>query len=139
MMLSPITIQIAPESQPSPPSWLGEVVAFAQVLTHEGMLKAFQEQVRLNRARFGHYDLIDFVAVLIGYDVSGESTLLAFYERLVPFAKPFMALFGRNLLPHRSPLSRFLAALDQSTSRLANALQCGFACSHPICLSGRLV
>jgi len=26
-----------------------------------------------------------------------------------------MALFGRNQLPHRSTLSRFLATLDQST------------------------
>src|SRR5260221_5883913 len=44
-----------------------------------------------------------------------SQTLLAFYERLAPFAEPFMALFGRNLLPHRSTLSRFLASLDQST------------------------
>jgi hypothetical protein len=62
-----------------------------------------------------HYDLIDFVAVLIGYAVSGEPTLLSFYERLAPFAEPFMALFDRNQLPHRSTLSRFLAALDQPT------------------------
>jgi hypothetical protein len=80
-----------------------------------GILKKIQEQVRFARARFGQYDLIDFVVVLIGYAVSGEPTLLAFYERLAPFAEPFMALFGRNLLPHRSTLSRFLAALDQRT------------------------
>lgn len=115
MTLASVTIQVVPESKPAPPSWLGEVVAFAQVLTHEGVLKAIQERVRLNRACFGHYDLIDFVAVLIGYAVSGEPTLLAFYERLVPFAEPFMALFGRNQVPHRSTLSRFLAALDQPT------------------------
>ncbi|EFH84665.1 putative transposase IS891/IS1136/IS1341 family [Ktedonobacter racemifer DSM 44963] len=65
--------------------------------------------------RFGQYDLIDFVAVLIGYVLSGEPTLLAFYERLAPWASPFMALFGRGRLPHRSTLSRFLAALDQPT------------------------
>src|SRR5205823_6151344 len=94
---------------------MGEVAAFAHVLTHTGMLKTIQEQVRFARARFGYYDLVDFVAVLIGYILSGELTLLAFYERLDPFAEPFMALFGRNLLPHRSTLSRFLAALDQST------------------------
>ncbi|MFL5664754.1 MAG: hypothetical protein ACJ8BW_25920, partial [Ktedonobacteraceae bacterium] len=46
--------------------------------------------------------------------LSGEPTLLAFYERLAPWASPFMALFGRNRLPHRSTLSRFLAALDQT-------------------------
>src|SRR2546427_1974512 len=44
-----------------------------------------------------------------------EPTLQAFYERLSPFAEPFMALFGRSRLPSRSPLSRFLAALDQAT------------------------
>ena len=62
----------------------------------------------------GSHALIDFVAVLIGYVLSGEPTLLAFYERLAPFTEPFMALFGRNRLPHRSTLSRFLAALDQA-------------------------
>ncbi len=115
MTRSSVTIQIAPESRPATPSWMGEVAAFAQVLTHEGILKAIQDQVRFARARFGHYDLIDFVAVLIGYVLSGEPTLLAFYERLLPFSDVFMALFDRNQLPHRSTLSRFLAALDQST------------------------
>src|SRR5437764_9759001 len=72
-------------------------------------------QGRLPRARFGQYDLIDFVVVLIGYAVSGEPTLQAFYERLSPFVEAFMALFGRDQLPHRSTLSRFLAALDEAT------------------------
>jgi hypothetical protein len=122
MTLSSVTIQIAPESRPSTPSFLGEVAALAQVLTHTGILKAIQEQVRFARARFGHYDLIDFVAVLIGYMVSGEPTLQAFYERLAPFSGPFMALFGRNLLPHRSTLSRFLTALDQPTMEALRTL-----------------
>jgi hypothetical protein len=45
------------------------------------------------------------------YAVSGERTLEAFYECLRPFAPAFMALFGRDRLPARSTLSRFLAAL----------------------------
>jgi hypothetical protein len=108
-----LTVQITPESQPSTPSWMGEAAAFAQVLTHTGALDAIAEQVRFARARFGRYDLIDFVAVLIGYLLSDKPTLLAFYQRLAPFAEPFLALFGRQRLPHRSTLSRFLAALDQ--------------------------
>src|SRR6266700_7231491 len=112
---SSVTIQITPESKPSMPSWMGEVAAFAHVLTHTGLLTTIQERARTKRTRFGQYDLIDFVAVLIGYVLSGESTLLAFYERLAPWALPFMALFGRDRLPHRSTLSRFLAALDQPT------------------------
>lgn len=45
------------------------------------------------------------------YAISGERTLEDFYERLQPFAVPFMALFERDRLPSRSALSRFLAAL----------------------------
>ena len=92
---------------------MGEVAAVAQVLTHVGLLKAIQEHVQFARARFGQYDTMDFVVVLLGYALSGEATLQSFYERLAPFAEVFMALFGRHHLPSRSALSRFLAALDQ--------------------------
>jgi hypothetical protein len=51
------------------------------------------------------------LAVLFGYAISGERTLEALYERLRPFAVPFMAFFERDQLPSRSALSRFLAAL----------------------------
>jgi hypothetical protein len=56
--------------------------------------------------------LIDFLAVLFGYAISGERTLEAFYERLLPLAQPFMALFDREKLPSRSALSRLLASLS---------------------------
>jgi hypothetical protein len=69
-----VTIQITPESAPSTPSWMGEVAAFAQVLTHVGILKAIQNHVQFARARFGTYDTIDFVVVLLGYALSGERT-----------------------------------------------------------------
>jgi hypothetical protein len=65
------------------------------------------------RRRFGHYEVIDFLAVLFGYAISGERTLEAFYTRLQPFAGPYMALFDRDRLPTRSALSRFLAALTE--------------------------
>ena len=58
--------------------------------------------------------LIDFLAVLFGYAISGERTLEEFYESLQPFAVPFMALFERDRLPSRSALSRFLAALTEA-------------------------
>jgi hypothetical protein len=108
-----VDIQIAPESLPSLPCWFGEVALVAQVFTTSGLLKAIEEHVRFARRRFGTYEVIDFVVVLLGYTVSGEPTLQAFYERLTPFASAFMALFDRQALPHRSTLSRFLAALDQ--------------------------
>jgi hypothetical protein len=113
MTSSAVAIQISPQSVPSIPSWFGEVTLVAHALTRCGVLDAIGQRVRLARRRFGRYDVIDFVAVLIGYMLSGEPTLEAFYARLLPFASPFMALFGRDHLPHRSTLSRFLAALDQ--------------------------
>jgi len=94
---------------------LGEITLIVHHLHRQGTLAAIAEQVHFARRRFGHYELIDFLAVLFGYAVSSERTLEAFYERLKPWAGAFMALFGRDRLPARSTLSRFLAALDQAT------------------------
>ena len=114
-----VTIQVNPESVPSLPSWLAEGAALAQVLISTGILKAIQERVQFARARFGQYDTIDFVVVLIGYGLSGERTLQAFYERLLPFADAFMALFGRHHLPSRSARSRWSSCPRSSDSGAA--------------------
>src|SRR6266496_1877860 len=117
-----VHLQISSEVVPSVPCWFAEVVIVAQLFTTSGLLQAIEQRVRFARPRFGTYEVIDFVAVLIGYVVSAEPTLLAFYERLTPFASAFMALFGRKTLPHRSTLSRFLAALDQPTVEALRSL-----------------
>ena len=108
----PIEIRTFPDEVPSLPPWFAEVVILARHFTHQGYLDAISQQVRLARGRAGSFDVLDFVALLLGYAVSGEPTLQAFVDRLAPFAQPFMALFGRNQLPHRATLSRFLAAVD---------------------------
>ena len=107
-----VHIQTTEESNFSPPCWLGEVVLMAAHLRKHDVLTKIAERVRFVRRRFGRYEVIDFLAVLFGYAISGERTLEAFYERLQPFAGPFMALFERDQLPARSTLSRFLAALS---------------------------
>jgi len=109
---SSVEIQTSSASLPSVPEWFGEVSLVAQYLSHLGVLDALGQRVRFARGRMGTYDVLDFVAVLLGYAVSSERTLQAFYERLQPFAVPFMALFGRDQVPHRSSLSRFLASLE---------------------------
>ena len=109
----PITIQTSPEEAPSIPPWFAEVVLLARFFSQHGYLAAISEQVRLARGRAGTSEVLDFVAVLLGYAASGEPTLQAFFERVQPFAQPFMALFGRNQLPARSTLARFLAAVDR--------------------------
>jgi hypothetical protein len=76
--------------------------------------------------------LIDFLAVLFGYAISGERTLEAFYERLQPFAVPFMALFERDQLPARSTLSRFLAALTEAPVEALRTLCLDDLLSRPL-------
>ena len=107
-----IEVQTSPVDRPSVPAWFAEVVIIAQHLATRGLLEVFGHQVRLVRGRFGSDEPIDFLALLIGYAISGERTLADFFERLAPFGTAFMALFGRKDLPHRSSLSRFLAAVD---------------------------
>ncbi len=107
-----IEVQTSPVERPSVPGWFAEVVILSQYLTTKGLLEAFAHQVRLVRGRFGSYEPLDFLALLIGYAISGERTLSDFFQRLAPFDAAFMALFGRAELPHRATLSRFLASVD---------------------------
>src|SRR6266700_6162111 len=106
-----VKIQTTSESNPSIPAWFGEIVIISRYLQKHRVLTKINEQVRFTRKRFGHYEVIDFLAVLLGYAISGERTLEEFYERLAPWAAAFMALFGRDQLPARSTLTRFLASL----------------------------
>ena len=108
---SPVSIQTSPQTLASVPCWFAEVTLMAHFLTSRGTLRMLEQQVRFARPRFGRYELLDFVAVLLSYGLSGEPTIETFYQRVRPFAPALMALFGRQHLPHRSTLSRFLASL----------------------------
>src|SRR6266851_6489717 len=108
-----IEVQTTSENRFSVPAWFAEVVIMAGYLEKQGRIFAFAQQVCVVRGRFGRYEPIDFLALLIGYAISGERTLSDYFERLAPFGSAFMALFGRRGLPHRSSLSRFLAAVDR--------------------------
>ncbi len=112
---NPSSVNIQANALPiaSVPAWFGEVALIAHTMTRLGLLSDISEHVRFTRKRFGRFEVIDFVVMLIGYAISGEPTLKAYYERLQPFAPEYMALFGRSGLPHRATLSRFLAALDE--------------------------
>jgi hypothetical protein len=101
-------------------------------LRKHGVLSKICEQVRFARRRFGRYEVIDFLAVLFGYAISGERTLEEFYESLQPFAIPFMALFERDQLPSRSALSRFLAALTEPPVEALRALFLDDLLSRPL-------
>src|SRR5256885_8678266 len=119
---SSVIIHTSSESVPAPPSWFGEVALIVPYLRKQGVLSAISAQVRLARRRFGHYEVIDFLAVLFGYAISGERTLEKFYERLLPLEQPFMALFDRERLPSRSALSRFLASWTPAATEALRTL-----------------
>jgi hypothetical protein len=108
-----IKVQTSPVERFSVPEWFAEVVIMAQHLAMKNLLEAFAHQVYLVRGRFGSYEPIDFLALLIGYAISGERTLADFFERVEPFEAAFMALFGRRCLPHRATFSRFLSDVDR--------------------------
>jgi hypothetical protein len=127
-----VSIQATARSIPSTPSWFGEVVVMIEHLRKQGVLAAIGERVRFARRRFGRYEVIDFLAVLFGYAMSGERTLEAFYQRLQPFAVPFMALFERDRLPSRSALSRFLAALTAAPIEALRTLFLDDLLSRPL-------
>ena len=75
-----VRIQTSSESAASPPSWFGEVVLMAAHLRRHDVLTKISERVRFARRRFGRYEVIDFLAVLFGYAISGEPTLEAFRD-----------------------------------------------------------
>ena len=108
-----IEVQTSPVDRPSVPAWFAEVVILSQHLTTKGLLEAFAYQVQLVRGRFGSYEPLDFLALLVGSAVSSERTLADFFHRVAPFGAAFMALFGYADLPHRPAPRRFLANVDR--------------------------
>ncbi len=79
---SSIKVQTSPVDRPSVPAWFAEVVILSQHLTTKGLLEAFAHQVRLVRGRFGSYEPLDFLALLIGYAISGERMFSNFFHRI---------------------------------------------------------
>src|SRR5205085_3586461 len=125
-------IQTSSHSRLTTPFWFGEATLLVEHLRKHGVLSALNERVRFARRRFGRYEVIDFLAVLFGYAISGERTLEAFYEGLQPFAPTFMALFDRDQLPARSTLSRFLTALTEEPVEALRTLFLDDLLSRPL-------
>ena len=60
---SSVRIQTSAQSVPAIPSWFGEVTLIVHYLRRQDVLSQIEKQVHFARRRFGHYDVIDFVAV----------------------------------------------------------------------------
>ena len=84
---TPVDIHACTRDVPSIPPWFAELILLARHLTQRGVLAALSQHVKLARGRAGRYDVVDFVVVLLGYALSGEPTLEAFFARRpVPWA-----------------------------------------------------
>jgi len=110
-----VRIETSAECKASVPDWLGEMALIAQHLKQQGVLAGINAGVRQVRGRMGRYEVIDFVAMLLGYASSAERTLEGYAERLRPFGAVLMGLFERAAAPHRTTLSRFVAAVEEAT------------------------
>src|SRR5260370_40624482 len=99
---SPTSIQSSERSAPLPPPWFGEVVLIVGHLRKQGVLDAITQRVRFARRRFRRYEVIDFGAVLFGYSISGERTLVLFFNVLALWAEPLIVLCHRDQLHARS-------------------------------------
>src|SRR5215472_8725200 len=95
---SSVSIQTSSRSSPATPIWFGEVALLIQQLHKQGVLDALSTQVRFARRRFARFEVIDFMAVLFGYAISGERTMQAFYERLRPWASANVRAFRTRWL-----------------------------------------
>ena len=61
-----VNIQATSESNLATLCWFGEIVLISSYLRKHGVLSKINERVRFARRRFGHYEVIDFLAVLFG-------------------------------------------------------------------------
>jgi hypothetical protein len=131
-----VTIQITSESKLSTPSWMGEVAAFAQILEHTGTLKVVQNQVRFARARARSLRSHRFCrgAHRLHPCLPNRPCWL-FTNGSLHLPSHLWPCLGAHRLPHRSTLSRFLAALDPaSVEGLRSLCAKGLACAEAVSL-----
>ncbi len=89
---STVTIQTSAESVLSPPSWFREVVLLAEYLRKHGLLTKISERIRFARRRFGHYAMIDFLAVQIAVCYQRGTHLGSILPETATFCGPLHGL-----------------------------------------------
>lgn len=128
-----IELQADEQANPVTPCWLSEVLLVGEYWRRTGLLDRLQTQVKVNRGRMGHYEVCDFVLLLLAYAVSGLDTLQSFFEQIKSVQSIVMSVWQRQHCPVASTLSRFLQAIDSAaleqlrTLFEADLLEHGFA------------
>ena len=104
------------------PCWLAEAVVLARAIWSTWALLPLCERVRVVRGRAGHYDVCDFVLLLLAYTVSKAKTLAAFFAQAKSARPALMAVWQREDCPSASALSRFLSAVSSSSCEALRTL-----------------
>lgn len=123
---STVILTSQPQGERLPPSWFAEAVVLLHAL--RGLSQVLTERVRVARGRMGRFETVDFGLVLLLHAISGEARLSATYHTLFE-DKPepnndkralrqdmalLPALWGRQDLPSRFALSRWLAVVPEA-------------------------
>jgi hypothetical protein len=117
-MDNPSSMTLQTDASPIPwvPAWFGEVALIAHTLTRLGLLSEISEHVRFVRKRFGRFEGVDFVVMLIGYAISGEPTrhprMTSAWSHLHPRLWPCSDAAGYLIVPD------FVVSLPRWTSLL---------------------
>jgi hypothetical protein len=130
--LAGLEITTTEQSNPVIPAWLAEALLVGQYWHQSGLLERLQQQVRVSRGRMGHYEVCDFVLLLLAYAVSGVETLKLFFEQLESIKPVLMSLWKRVRCPVAATLSRFLAAVDEPAVEQLRSLFEADLLAHPI-------
>lgn len=105
-----VTLEASTYSDRQPPPWFAEALVLLRHLGQQGFWKKV-ESVRVRR-QCKHFEVCDFVIVLVAYAVSNEKGLRSFYDAVAPVACVLMAVCGRDRMPSPSALSNFLAVVE---------------------------
>jgi hypothetical protein len=105
-----VTLEASTRRDRLPPPWFAEALVLLRHLGQQGFWKKV-ETVRVRR-QCKHFEVCDFVIVLVAYAVSNLKGLRSFYDAVAPVAGVLMAVCGRHRMPSPSALSNFLAAVE---------------------------
>jgi hypothetical protein len=90
-----IGIHTTPAPQPSIPPRFVETILIAGNWRGQGLLEALSTKVRFVRKSFGQNEVLDFLALLFGYAISGERALQTVFDSLQVTIQDGLAEAGR--------------------------------------------
>lgn len=124
-------------SSPRIPSWLHQAVLLANAWFSLGLADQIASTLRVPRGRAGSFCDLDFVLCLVLWSSCGGLSLRTFFADIKPYAAALAGLWGRDLLPAASTLSRYLASVrDEDLASVRAILQANLhraRLSHAAC------